>query len=227
MAERSISRVRAFYTEYLPIGDRLGEMFYAVWMVMVSLGILGGTGFERGAIAYAIIIAFAVNATWGLIDGLTVMHSNMIERARYERLVYDLQAKGDQDSRAAGAEALREGITTTLSPADQERVLDMVVNSPLIEDPRTKRYHPRREDWDYALGILAIDVSLVVPLVAPLVIFPDPAQGLYVSRLIATVLFAILGVAYAKHLNRRRWLAALFLGTLCFAVFNLAFLAGW
>jgi VIT1/CCC1 family predicted Fe2+/Mn2+ transporter len=227
MAERNISRVRAFYAEYLPVGDRLGEMFYAVWMVVVSLGILGGTEFERGAIAYVIIIAFAVNTTWGLIDGLTVMHSNIIERARYERLVYDLQSRGDQDSRAAGAEALKEGITTSLSPADQERVLDMIVNSPLVEDPRKKRYYPYREDWDYALGILAIDVALVLPLVAPLFIFPDHAQALYVSRLIATLLFAVLGAAYAKHLNRRRWVAALFLGTLCFAVFNLAYLAGW
>jgi VIT1/CCC1 family predicted Fe2+/Mn2+ transporter len=202
-------------------------MFYAVWMVVVSLGILGGTGLEGEVVIYVIIIAFAVNTTWGLIDGLTVMHSNMIERARYERLVYDLQVKGDQDSRAAGTEALREGITASLSPADRDRVLDMVVNSPLIKDPGTKQYHPHREDWDYALGILAIDIFLVLPLVTPLIIFPDPVQGLYVSRLIATILFAFLGAAYARHLNRRRWLAALFLGTLCFAIFNLAYLAGW
>lgn len=228
MAQRLLPMIRTFYRTYLPIGDYLGEMFYAVWMVVVSLGILGGTGFEGGAIAYVILIAFMVNTGWGLIDGLTVMHTNIIERARSEKAIYDLQTKGDAESRKAGAEALSEGITSSLSPSELEKVLDMIaLSEPSGEDPRYKRYRPHREDWDYALGILGIDVLLVVPLVAPFLIFPDPLQALYASRLIATVIFATIGAFYAKYLNRRRWLAALFLGTLCFSLFTLTFLGGW
>jgi VIT1/CCC1 family predicted Fe2+/Mn2+ transporter len=156
------------------------------------------------------------------------MHTNIIERARSEKAIYDLQTKGDAESRKAGAEALSEGITSSLSPSELEKVLDMIASSePSGEDPRYKRYRPHREDWDYALGILGIDVLLVVPLVAPFLIFPDPLQALYASRLIATVIFATIGAFYAKYLNRRRWLAALFLGTLCFSLFTLTFLGGW
>lgn len=228
MISRPLSRMRSFYSTYLPLGDFLGEMFYAVWMVVVSLGILGGTGFDGGAIAYVIIIAFTVNIVWGSIDGLTVMHSNIIERVRDEKIIYGLQTGGDVEARKLGADALSEGITSTLNPSDREKVLDMIASSKTIEeDPAAMPHYPRREDWNYALGILSIDVLLVIPLVAPFVIFPEPHQALYLSRAIATAIFAVLGAFYAKHLNRRRWLAALFLGTLCSSLFIMVFLAGW
>jgi hypothetical protein len=228
MATGYLFRLRTFYAKNLPTGDFLGEAFYAIWMVVVSLGILRGTGFEGGAIAYVIIIAFLVNITWGLIDGLTVMYSNIIEKARYEKLIYDLQTKSDAGSREAGDAALTEGITFILSPADREKVLDMIASADHIDgDPSSKPYRPVRSDIYYALGILSIDVLLVVPLVAPFLIMSDPSEAQYLSRLIATAIFAALGAHYAKHLNRRRWLAALFLATICFGVFNLAFLLGW
>lgn len=228
MISKPLSRLRSFYSTYLPLGDFLGEMFYAVWMVVVSLGILGGTGFEGGAITYVIIIAFTVNTVWGLMDGLTVMHSNIIERVSDEKIIYDLQTRGDIEARKLGTDALSEGITSVLNPADREKVLDMIASSAAIEDdPAEKPHHPRREDWNYALGILSIDVLLVIPLVAPFLIFPEPFQALFFSRLVATAIFAALGAFYAKHLNRRRWLAALFLGTLCSSLFIMVFLAGW
>lgn len=228
LARRPLSRIRTFYATNLPVGDFLGEVFYAIWMVVVSLGILGGTGFEGGAIAYVVLIAFLVNITWGLIDGFTVMYSGIIERARNEKIIHALQNKGDADSLREGNEALSEGITSVLGPDDRRKVLDMISAVDSIEgDPTTKPYHPRRDDLRYAVGILSIDFTMVIPLVTPFLFMSDPSQALYVSRLVATVMFAILGAYYAKHLNRRKWLAALFLGTLCFALFNLAFLAGW
>jgi hypothetical protein len=59
--ERIISRIQTFYGEYLPVGDRLGEMFYAFWMVVVSLGILGTTELGKGAVLLSVLVAFAVN----------------------------------------------------------------------------------------------------------------------------------------------------------------------
>ena len=64
----SFDRIRTFYAQYLPVGDRLGEMFYAVWMVIVSLGILDTLDPNENAIFYVIIIALGVNMTWGLIE---------------------------------------------------------------------------------------------------------------------------------------------------------------
>jgi hypothetical protein len=69
LARRPLSRIRTFYATNLPVGDFLGEVFYAVWMVVVSLGILGGTGFEGGAIAYVVLIAFIGEELWEKFGG--------------------------------------------------------------------------------------------------------------------------------------------------------------
>jgi hypothetical protein len=227
MTEPIFPRVREFYNTYLPHGDRLGEIFYAVWMVVVSLGILGGTGFEGGAITYVVLIAFLVNITWGLIDGITVMYSGVIERRKTDGLIHDLQTNNDGSSRRAGASALEDGITSILDPADRERVLDMIVASRRGKDPQKIRYYAEREDWYYALGILIIDLLVVVPLIAPFLMIQDPETALWASRLIASTIFAILGAAYARELNRNRWIAGLFLGTLGLSLSILAFMAGW
>jgi hypothetical protein len=227
MFEWPMSRINAFYREHLPIGDRLGEMFYAIWMVVVSLGFLGSTELERDAVIFTILLAFSVNITWGLIDGISVMHTNTIEKAKAEKSVYELRTKNDGPSRQAVSEAMGNVVKSGLSEEERGKILDLIARAPPGDDPANKRYYPGRDGWYYALGILAIDAFLVVPLVAPLLIWSDPSQALYASRLIATVLFAILGAAYARNLHRRKWLAALFLGTLCFSVSTLAFLAGW
>jgi hypothetical protein len=227
MVTRVVPRVRAFYAKYLPVGDRLGEMFYAVWMAVISLGVLGSTELDAGAIVYAILLAFGVNMTWGLIDGISVMHTNIIDRARTEQLIYDLRSRNDQPSREAALSSLDDSVTSGLDDAGREKVLDLVAAGAAGADPKKKKYYPGREDWYYALGIFAIDTVLVIPIAAPLFIWSEPADAIYASRLVATVLFAILGAAYARNLHRRRWLAALFLGTLCFNIFSLAFLAGW
>jgi hypothetical protein len=219
--------VRRFYAKYLPIGDRLGETFYAIWMVVISLGLLGATGLEKESIAYAIFVAFLVNMTWGAIDGVTVMMSKVIDRAKNEQLVYDLRTKKDKASRDAIFNGLDGTVVDDLGPADRQKVIDLIVAGEPGKDPANKRYYADRDEWFYAIGIFLIDLVMVVPIVVPLVIISDPVAALYTSQLVATIFFAALGVAYAKNLHRRKWVAALLLGTLCFSIFTMAFYWGW
>lgn len=219
----SFDRIRTFYAEYLPVGDRLGEMFYAVWMVIVSLGILDTLDPNENAVFYVIIIALGVNMTWGLIDGITVMHTNVMEKAKREEIVYNIRKIKDDDSKKAAMDALDDSITTVLNDDDRRKILEMISVGDPGEDPAKKRYYPTREDWNYAIGIFAIDTALVFPLVSPLIILHNPYQALYFSRLISTVIFMAIGAAYAGNLHRRKWVAALFLGTLCFSLFSLNF----
>jgi VIT1/CCC1 family predicted Fe2+/Mn2+ transporter len=155
------------------------------------------------------------------------MYTNKIVQARNEKLIYALRAGKIGDVEIDALNALDDSITVGLGVEDRKKVLDLIAAGNPGTDPSTKRYRPCREDWYYALGILGIDVLLVFPIVAPLLIWSDPQQAIYITRLVATVIFAILGAVYAQSLNRRKWLAALFLGTLCFSVSTLAFLAGW
>ena len=151
------------------------------------------------------------------------MHSNVIEKADREEIVYNVRKIKDDDSRKAAMDALDDSITTVLNDDDRRKILEMISVGDPGEDPAKKRYYPTRKDWNYAIGIFTIDTVLVLPLVAPLLILNNPYQALYFSRLIATVIFMALGAAYARNLHRRKWVAALFLGTLCFSLFSLDF----
>lgn len=226
--EHGVRRIKEFYQKYLPLGDRLAEAFYAVWMVVVTLGLLGNIEGTRGEVLLVIAIAFSVNLTWGIIDGLSVMYGNVIGAARNDQMVYDLQTLNDRKSRKSARAALDDTVISGLSEVQKERILDEIAaGSRSSQDPHTVPYHPSKDDWRYALGIVAIDASIVLPLVVPLLVSADLKEGIYWSRLVATVIMALLGAAYAKNLHRRRWAAALFLAALGFAVFTWSYELGW
>lgn len=219
--------IRGLIRANLSVGDRLGEAFYAIWMVVITIGLLNAEGaVTRELIATVVAIAFGVNLVWGIIDGVTVMLGIIIERAERERALFALRT-GEADGRERVSALIGDTILAGLSAAERERVVDMLTSGAAGADPPTVRYRTSREDWEYALSVVLLDVMLVVPLVAPLVLVPDAERGVYVSRIVATVMFALLGSAYAASLNRNRWIAAVGLGVLGYAVFTLAYLAGW
>ena len=224
-----LSRIRNFYDNYLGIGDRLGEAFYAVWMAVVSIGLLNSVGeITPDHIVYVIGVAFTVNILWGVIDGVTVMFTNIIHRARRDQIVHDLRTGALREQTVQTALKELDGtIVSPLDKAEKESIVEALAKGPQGQDPKTLVYRTSREDWYVALGILVIDVLLVVPVVLPLVVFSDMAVAVYVSRLVAVLIFALLGASYARHLHRSPWPAALLLGGLGFGVFTLAFEMGW
>ena len=225
--DRLIGRIGRFYRTYLPIGDRIGEMFYATWMVVVSLGIINSVSGQEEVIPLAIAIAFGVNITWGLIDGISVMLTGVIERANRDRLLFDLRTKDGPQTRQQAMEALDDTIVHVLGDEEKERIIGRLTEGAALGDPYAEPYRAGREDWYYALGILAIDTLFVIPIIAPLLVIPSVPDAILVSRAIATLIFAALGAAYARRLNRNRLLASLFLGTLGFGVFSIAYVLGW
>lgn len=220
-------KIRHFYGAYCAPGDRLGETFYAVWMVVVSIGLLNSGGqITPEHIAYVVSVALVVNLSWGVIDGITVMLGNIIDRVQRDRVVHDLKA-GRNGSEAKALADLDDTVVAVLPEAERRRIVAAVAEGPSGADPRTTPYWPAREDWLYALGIVGIDVFVAVPVVAPIILIHDVPTAVYISRLIATAIFAALGAAYARNVNHRRWPAAIVLGALGFALFTSVYAAGW
>lgn len=215
------------YAHHVSVGDRLGETFYAVWMAVVSIGIISTTTkITPDFIVHVIAVAFSVNIVWGLIDGITAMFTGIIERAKRDRLLYDLRVGADPHASQRVLDDLGDSIAGGLGDADTQKIVAALAAEPAGEDPRHHRYRPDSDDLLYALGILLIDVGLVVPIVLPLLVIHDVETAIYASRLVATVIFASLGWAYARHLNRNPWIAAAILGALGFALFTGAYAAG-
>jgi hypothetical protein len=153
------------------------------------------------------------------------MYTAIIDRARQDRMLYALRS-GDAAARIRVLDEIGDSIAADLGDADKQRIVDALAAMPAGDDPARTRYRPDRDDLLYALGILLIDVGLVVPIVLPLLLIDGVETAIYVSRLMATVIFAWLGWAYARRLNRNPWVAAAILGGLGFALFTGAYAAG-
>ena len=223
-----LDKISAFYAAYFDIGDRLGERFYAIWMAVISIGLLNSGGqVTPGKIAYVVGVALVVNLSWGVIDGVTVMFTNIIDRVQNDRILYDLRTSRDGKATAAALASLADGIVAALPEDEQRAIVAQLAATPPGPDPRQRGYRPNRDDWLYAAGIVGIDVAAVIPVVLPIILITDTDAAIYVSRLIATAIFAVIGADYARNLNYRRIPAALLLGGLGFAVFTHAYATGW
>lgn len=187
--------------QYIPVGERLSELFYANWMVVVSIGLLGAMEASIDSIVVVTIIAFAVNTIWGLIDGLTVMYGMIICRVQRSTLVQRLQS-GELAAREEAKRSLDDTILSSLSANDLEQVIDLVAKS-----KQTTAYNgrPLKSDLAYALGIVFLDFVMVFPLIIPLYLIPDYHTAVYISHMISVIIFAVLGAAYASKLNRSIW----------------------
>ncbi len=222
-------RIRTFYDNFVSVGDRLGEAFYGVWMATVSIGLLNSVGeITPDHINWVISVAFVVNLGWGIIDGVTVMLTNMIERTKRDGLVHDLQIEGEGGAATKRAFTSLEGtIAVALDPVEKRKIIEAIARGDPGHDPGTRPQRPTVDDWWFALSIAAVDVLVLVPIVLPLALIPDVNLAVQISRLAATLLFALLGAAYAKNLNRNPWIGALLVGALGFCLFALAYEAGW
>ncbi|MCW5715240.1 MAG: hypothetical protein KIT43_12070 [Bauldia sp.] len=222
------ARVRKFYEDNLSVGDRLGESIYAVWMGVVSIGLINAEAtITPDLIAEVVLIAFGVNLVWGVIDGVTVMLTNVIDRRQRDVLAWELRSGGNTAARAEAMANLDQTIAAVLPEEERRRIVDLVAKGPPGPDPRRHPARATRRDWGYAMSIVLIDVLLVVPLVLPLILVPDVDTAIFVSRIIAATTFAALGAAYARNLGRRPAVAALALGALGYTLFTLAYEAGW
>ena len=118
-----------------------------------------------------------------------------------DRVVYDLKAGRSDPATAKALADLDDTVVAVLPEAERRKIVAAVAEGPPGADPRRTPDRPAREDWLSAVGIIGIDVFVAVPVVAPIILIHDVPTAVYISRLIATAIFAALGAAYARYLN--------------------------
>ena len=111
--------------QYIPVGERLGELFYANWMVVVSIGLLVEMEASMLSIVAVTIVAFSVNVVWGIIDGVTVMYGMVIGRIQRNDVIKRLH-EGDASARADAKSYLEDTIVDSLDEDDMDIVIDLI-----------------------------------------------------------------------------------------------------
>lgn len=209
--------------QYIPVGERMSELFYANWMVVVSIGLLGAMEASIDSIVLVTIAAFFVNIIWGIIDGVTVMYGMVISRVERNSIVRRLQ-EGDSSARADAKRSLGDTIAASLDENDMDKVIDLISKSRQVEECRPR---PLKSDIGYALGIVFLDFIMVFPLIVPLYLISDYHTAVYASHMISVMIFAVLGAAYARRLKRSLWKTAIMFAIMGTILATVVYEAGW
>lgn len=205
------------------MGERLAELFYANWMVVVSIGLLGAMEASIESIVVVTIVAFAVNLIWGLIDGITVSYGMIITRMQQNKIIRRIQ-QGDTSAKDDAKFSLNDTILSVLDDSELEKIIAAIAASEKVPE-----YHgrPLKSDIFYAIGIVFLDIIMVFPLVLPLYLIPDYHTAVYASHMISVFIFALIGAAYAKKLKKNMWIVAVSFAVIGTILFTTVFEYGW
>jgi VIT1/CCC1 family predicted Fe2+/Mn2+ transporter len=222
----SESRIGKLILQNTTLGDRLSEIFYGIAMVSVVSGMVNyGFSGQKNLSYLLFVVALGVNISWGIIDGATAVYGGLVDRAEEDRLVSSLRTnKNDLNHREDVNEILEGTILHTLNEEDRDKVVDMISAG---EPRKISEYSATADDLKVFFAILLMDFITVFPVIIPLYAIDDSQSAIFWSHLIAVLLFALIGAAWAKYLNKSMVKAGLTLGAIGAVAISLAYYFGW
>jgi len=149
----------------------------------------------------------------------------LVDQAEEDGLVNSLRRnKQNQQYIDQLKDALQGTILRKLNDQDQTKVVDMVREG-TPED--IKKYGASMDDLKSFLAILMMDFITVFPVLIPLYIVDDIRLAVFWSHFVAVLLFIIIGMTWAKHLNKNMLLAGATMGIIGAAIIAFSFYFGW
>jgi hypothetical protein len=227
--------ITEFQRRYMSFGDMLGEWFYGFFMVAVVCGILGGyseillnsnLGLGRVYLTIVLLIlAFGVNISWGLIDGITVIYGGLTDKADLEKIISELKKdRNNRELRDKVLDSLVDSSVEYLPDEEKEKIVDRIID----EAPEAPvKYHVKRGDRNTMIAIASCDILAVIPVILPYLILGFGKVPLLLSRLIAALAIGYIVFLYAEHTGRRKWLAAGIFAILTLVMMQITYYYGW
>lgn len=222
----SESKVGRLILQNTTLGDRLSEILYGIAMVSVVIGMVNYGFFGLKDLSYVLFfVALGVNVSWGIIDGATSVYGGLVDIAEEDRLINTLRSdKNNPEQRDDVNEILEGTILRVLSEEDRARVIDMIsAGAP----EKIGKYSATGDDLKVFLAILLMDFITVFPVIIPLYIVDNSQSAIFWSHIIAILLFVLIGIAWAKYLNKNMLKAGLALGILAAITISVTYYFGW
>jgi VIT1/CCC1 family predicted Fe2+/Mn2+ transporter len=182
--------------------ERISEVLFGLIMVLTFTGSLSITEAGREDIRAMLIGALGCNIAWGIIDGILYLMGSLADKGRNLAAYRAVRAAATpQEADGVIADELLPVFSAALAPEDLARMRQRLTAMP--EPPATVRLDAA--DWWGAFAVFLVVFLSTFPITIPFMVMHDAPAALRISNLIAIALLFTAGVAYARVVDRNRW----------------------
>lgn len=193
----------AFIHKHFTPENRLAEIICALVMVLSFTATTSATFHDTKP--HALLIAvLGCNIAWGIVDGVTYIMGNLLNRGVRARLVRALkQDRDDPKAMAVVTSRLESSLGPMLTAAQMEQVRSWIVES--VDRSEPEPVGIQRSDIYTGIACFMVVFGATLPLLIPFLLIENDSIALRVSNgLMLAMLFAV-GWRWAEYVNINRW----------------------
>lgn len=197
---------------YLEPTTVLSESLFGLVMTLtftLGAGLVVGEG--PRATRDLLLGVLGCNLAWGIIDGMILIMSGMLERSQKGQLLVRLRSLDDADKRLAAVREQLEPVVAPYVEAGEREALYRSVSRHL-ENAVPERIRPQRAEMLGALVTALIVFAASIPAVLPFLFIGDRFLALRVSNVLLLSMLFVVGYRWALATNSNPWLVG---GALC------------
>lgn len=177
------------------------ELLYGFIMALLFV-----TATRTGLIPYEgkwelCILIIGMNVTWGAIDAVLFYMVDVFNQRRFINIMRSCGIRGDC------VDAVMDEFGGTpldiLDPDDERRVCEHILESRIAKDFDLRR--DRLEMAYSAIGCFLVTVLTILPVVVPILLFPDIGTGMLVASAVSAILLFVVGWDMGGRLGVSRW----------------------
>ena len=193
--------------KYFAPQDRLAEVICGLIMVL-SFTAATGAIFE-GTTRHALLVAIlGCNIAWGIVDGVTYILGNLMNRGARARLIQTLKRSPDDPNVAAVVESrLKPVLGDLLTPLQAQQVQRWIIEGAARVEPETTRL--KKDDLFTGLWCFVIVFGAALPVLIPFLLIQNEAIALRISNALMLAMLFVIGWRWAAFANMNRLKAAL------------------
>jgi hypothetical protein len=192
----------SFVHKYFAPEDRLAEAICGLIMVLSFTAATGAL--LEGAAPHALLIAvLGCNIAWGIVDGVTYILGNLMNRGARARLIQTLQRTPDDP---VGAQAVQARIDDTLgqllTPEQRQKVQQWILEGVPRLVPEPVRI--KKADLFTGLVCFMIVFGTTIPVLLPFILLKNQVHALRISNALTLAMLFAMGWRWAGFANLSR-----------------------
>ena len=195
--------MKDFVHRHLDPADRLGEILFGLIM---ALGFTAAVrlGREEADNRELFVGILGCNVAWGIVDGVMYVLAALFERSRRARITRGvLEAPTDEAARHVVARELDDRLLPLLTEDEVRHVHDWTVELARREGPQPVRV--RAEDLLGGAAVGLVILAATAPMLAPYLLFADPALAVRLSHAIGLGLLFFVGYGWGRRAGVSPW----------------------